>query len=106
MEYVAKISELTILVRTQSETTQKHIEHLGGEPTADPQIWRIYARTEIEQAKQLESLRDHGLAFGGGWGWEPAGVVEWLRSRGLFHGPFEEVVWLGDGKTSRTVHPE
>lgn len=41
-------------------------------------------------------LRDLGAAFSAGSAWSPALVALDLRERGLFTGPFDEIVWAGD----------
>lgn len=54
---------------------------------------------DAELAALLVSLRDHGVALGGGpAGWPPGAVFERLRDLGLVSGPYTEIVFRGPGK--------
>lgn len=60
-----------------------------------------FARTfsdEHEKARALGALRDLGIPFSGGRGWNPCEVFEYLRGQGLVSGGYLEIAWQGPGR--------
>jgi hypothetical protein len=68
--------------------------HLGRE------AYKISVASETRLSELLEMLRDHDFAFvGAGSGWPPAEIVADLRDRGVFSGSFNEIVFMGPGRS-------
>jgi hypothetical protein len=68
--------------------------HLGGD------AYRISLASEAALRGLLEMLRAHDFAFvGAGSGWPPAEIVADLRDRGFFSGSFNEIVFMGPGRS-------
>ena len=100
MTFVTSVEGNTVLVKPLGSNDQPVSD--APNPVDNPDgVRRFPYNTDEELARILGALRDEGVAFvNAEAGWPPAGVFEWLRTRGLVSGPYLELIFSGPGKWS------
>ena len=97
--YVSSVQPGKVIVASADREWRRKLSELGGKKV--PWSRRVIFQFDGEHklAELLGQLRNEGVAFAGApAGWPPAAVFEDLRTKGLVHGPFVEVVWHGKNR--------
>lgn len=101
--YVSQIGGNHLVLHCESSELGEKIRELGASRLISGD-WNFGFRDKNSLVSLLVALRDLGFGFvGGPAGWLPAAVFEELRDGGLLTGAYEEIVWLGPGKTQTST---
>ena len=101
--YVSQIGGNHLVLHCEDSELDQKVRELGASHLISGD-WNFGFGDKSGLASLLVALRDLGFGFvGGPAGWPPAAVFEELRDNGLLTGQYEEVVWLGAGKTQTSI---
>lgn len=94
--YVAARENFRVVIANPSPRIKRELAHLGGELIGYE--WILEVQNDIGVAALFDTLRNHGVLFGGAaHGWPPAELFELYREKGLLSGPYREVLFRGVG---------
>lgn len=56
---------------------------------------KIYVGSDADKAQLMEQLRDLEIYFSDGKEWCPSEIFEHFRDKGLIHGKYTKISWIG-----------
>lgn len=97
--YVLSIIDQDIKIKCQDKKCKQLLKNLGAKNELfNWNIFHLQYKSESDLANTLMILRDCGAAFASNIsGWPPAGIIRYLKDKGLFKGDFKEIIWLKPG---------
>jgi hypothetical protein len=96
--HVSAIDRDRVIIGNPTARLRQELAHLGGEFSED--TWSIdVSGGEVGIASLFDTLRNHGVLFGGApSGWPPAAIFELYCEKGFLSGPFREILFRGVGR--------
>ena len=93
--YISQADGDFVSVKNIDLSIRKSLTNIGLKHEETDNNCKIYVVNDAEKAQLMEQLRDLEIYFSDGKEWCPSEIFEHFRDKGLTHGKYTKISWIG-----------